>query len=465
MKYLAVGILCILSTGLFAQQTPIYSQYYMNPYLYNPAAAGDNGTQAYFLYRKQWVNIDGSPETHAFTIDGKLENQPIGLGLTFFNDESNVISRSSFGLSSAYSLKLTEDQSLAFGMTLQGIQHRVNFDKIIAEDVTDPNLLNSIDQKTAFELSAGLLYKWRRLKFGFAADQLLQNQISYEDASNFRTLNYNLVRHYISNISYDFEINDDFGVEPLLVTRIVQGLPSQFDANVIGKYKDILWTGIGYRHNLGWTFSAGFNLQQQMRFGYTYEIPSSDLDQIGGTTHEFVLGWRFSRGSGSSRPTGNQPLTPSRGYNDSQSQQMDELRYKNEKLAQELEESRDRHEAQENELNKLRDRVNSYEGELSELIAKSTEELDETPYAKYYVIISAFKTLEYTKKAQNLILQESGIRTRVIQNDTGSFYLIYSSEFDDLKTALEEAKRLDDGSLDEVIVGNPWVYQKDTDGK
>ncbi|WP_370089269.1 PorP/SprF family type IX secretion system membrane protein [Ekhidna sp.] len=465
MRYILFWVAALLTaTQVLAQQTPIYSQYYMNPYLYNPAAAGDAGTQAHFLYRKQWVNIEGSPETHALTIDGKMDGQPIGLGLTFYNDVSNVLSRSSIGLTSSYSFKLAPDHKLSYGMTFQLLQNRINFDRVVAEDMNDPNLLSRIDQKSVFELSAGLLYRWKQLKIGIAADQLLQNEISYEDASMFRSLNYNLVRHYITTLSHDFRVNENFRVEPIVVIRAAQGLPSQYDGSIVGKYRDVLWSAVGYRHEIGWAFSAGFDVQQ-IRLGYTYEIPTSDLDQIGGATHELVLGWRFSKGGTAGRGGSSLPST-SGSYqqaNTAESQELDELRYKNEKLSQQLEESRDRHEAQESEINKLKERVVSYEGELKELIAQATRELNNAQNAKYYVIISAFKTLEYTKRAQSLLRKEKGLITKVIQNETGSFYLIYTNEYDSLTEALSEAKQLDDGDLNEIIVGNPWVYMKENE--
>ena len=50
-----------------AQQDPNYTQYMYNMSVINPAYAGSKETMSGgLLYRKQWVNIEGSPETATF---------------------------------------------------------------------------------------------------------------------------------------------------------------------------------------------------------------------------------------------------------------------------------------------------------------------------------------------------------------------------------------------------------------
>ena len=70
-----IKIICflLLFTGtigneLCAQQEPTYSQYMLNPFLINPAAAGSEGTTSVNLTgREQWVGINGAPSTYTFT--------------------------------------------------------------------------------------------------------------------------------------------------------------------------------------------------------------------------------------------------------------------------------------------------------------------------------------------------------------------------------------------------------------
>jgi hypothetical protein len=55
--------------GSNAQQHPMYSQYMFNMMNINPAYAGSRGVvSATALYRNQWVNIEGAPQTLLFRL-------------------------------------------------------------------------------------------------------------------------------------------------------------------------------------------------------------------------------------------------------------------------------------------------------------------------------------------------------------------------------------------------------------
>ena len=64
------GILVLGSAIGYSQQVPLYSLYHQNHFLYNPARTGfNNSPEAYLIYRKQWVDFDGAPETRAISFD------------------------------------------------------------------------------------------------------------------------------------------------------------------------------------------------------------------------------------------------------------------------------------------------------------------------------------------------------------------------------------------------------------
>lgn len=434
--------------------------------MYNPATAGKDGsTQAFFLYRNQWAGIDGAPETQAFTLDGRLKNHPLGLGLAVFNDINNVIGRTSFSLSTAYQMKLTDQQSLAFGISAQGIQNRIFFDRIRVDDDTDPNLLNSIDQKTAFEMNVGLNYSSKSFQLGFAADQVLQNEVTFENVSQFKALDYNFIRHYIANIQYEFNLNNSWSMEPMILARFIQGLPSQFDASMIVNYKDQLRLGGTYRNDIAMAYFIGFEMQRQVILGYTYEVPISDLSIFGSISHEFAIGWRFSQKDKTppvSNPK-NKSISRLEKENERQYQKIDELSQRNERNRLDLEQSKKKQDEQNNELKKLKEELKLYQSELDDLIHQSAVNPDSAGKdidGPFYLIVGAFKTLAYSKEFQVLLRRDWQTETRMIQNNRKSFYLIYTKQFEDIDEALEALKSIKKSSIAKEIPGNPWVFRK-----
>lgn len=462
---LVLGYLCLfgLPGFLSAQQTPLYTHAYLNPYLYNPALAGDKETSAaYFLYRKQWAGIDGAPETQVFTLDGELESHPVGLGVTFFNDITNVVGRTGGAITGAYEVNLTSLQRLRFGLSFLAIRNRIFFDRIRAEDISDPNLLNSVDQRTAFEGSAGLSYSVKNLKIGFSGEQLFQNSFLYKNEALFKTLDYTLVRHYYTTAEYDFTIGNNFGLKPHLLLRIVEGLNPQLDVNVLLDYKEIAWTNLNYRHGIGGGMSVGFALDERYIFSYSYEFPTTDLSIIGSNTHEFMLGIRLNRsGAGASSLKRAEGVTPDR-ESAVQYEKMDALEQQNEQVRGQLERAEKQLQTQNAELQRLRETVSSYQEDLTSTIKRLRVSLEDSASVEdgdLYLIVGAVHAFEDAKLFQRLLKREGGLDTRVIQSASGTWYFIYSHQLKSIKEALKLIKEISEGPAMPYIIGDPWIYQ------
>jgi type IX secretion system PorP/SprF family membrane protein len=77
-----IGISLLLQVKTHAQTEPMYSQYMFNMLNVNPAYAGSRGTTtASALFRKQWLEMPGSPQTTVISIDQASREGRIGLGL------------------------------------------------------------------------------------------------------------------------------------------------------------------------------------------------------------------------------------------------------------------------------------------------------------------------------------------------------------------------------------------------
>jgi type IX secretion system PorP/SprF family membrane protein len=72
-KSILLLVFTLQACWLGAQQLPAYSQYTFNKFLLNPGAAGSDGyTTINLVAREQWVGLEGTPKTHAITIDSRL---------------------------------------------------------------------------------------------------------------------------------------------------------------------------------------------------------------------------------------------------------------------------------------------------------------------------------------------------------------------------------------------------------
>src|SRR5438034_7002741 len=79
--------LTAISVAGWAQQTPVYSQYYFNELVINPAYAGSHVQfSATSMYRAQWVNFPGSPKTYLFSGHCSFLKDKMGLGMMVNTD-------------------------------------------------------------------------------------------------------------------------------------------------------------------------------------------------------------------------------------------------------------------------------------------------------------------------------------------------------------------------------------------
>ncbi len=62
-------LLSALSVFTLAQQLPLLSNYYINPYLSNPALAGSKGSNLFLMHRNPFSGGQGNPETFLGTVD------------------------------------------------------------------------------------------------------------------------------------------------------------------------------------------------------------------------------------------------------------------------------------------------------------------------------------------------------------------------------------------------------------
>ena len=101
-----------------------------------------------------------------------------------------------------------------------------------------------------------------------------------------------LVRHYYVLGAYKHQIDPFWSVEPSFLLKSVSS-STQFDFGVKGTYDDRLWFGADYRTNGEIACLLGYTVSERYIFGYSYDIPSSDMSNASTGSHEFMLGIRF----------------------------------------------------------------------------------------------------------------------------------------------------------------------------
>lgn len=293
-----ISLLVIMNEFVRAQQIPLYSQYYFNPMICNPALTGmGEQINSFLTHRTQWKEIPGSPVITSLTLDGPVKEKKIGLGASVYNYSTDIVNR--FGINAFYSYHITfsEQSNLHLGLSAGVIDNRIDFSKAIVEDLDDPALLSGNQQKAAMDAGMGVAYNWKKTEAGFAIQNLPGSTLKYSSIDS-RTA-YTLSRNYLFSAKQTFLISKEknLSMYPLLMLRLTKGAPAQYDFNLVGNWKGTAWLGISYRSDYCVATSIRVKIYNALSLGYTYDFITSPIKTYSGTSNEIMLSYVFNSGN------------------------------------------------------------------------------------------------------------------------------------------------------------------------
>lgn len=269
-------ILLAVAITAQAQQDPLYSQYFNNPMLINPAFAGSNERlYAGLAYRAQWTGIDGGPATLNFNSHIALADNKVGAGVIVVQDKIGDTKNTQYGASFAYRIKLS-NSTFSFGMQTGFIQYTSNMNGVNPLDKSDP--LFAPYTETKFNTGVGVMLKSERYTLGLSVPQLLANAVQ-----NVQVYSQN---YYLYG-TYMFFLSERIEFKPSTLLRLTKGSPLSIDLNANLTFNKLYTAGL-FTRNLN---TYGVLLQMIMkniRVGYVFELPGKS-SALNFNTHEISL--------------------------------------------------------------------------------------------------------------------------------------------------------------------------------
>jgi type IX secretion system PorP/SprF family membrane protein len=311
-KILFSFILLSVLSLVKAQQEAQYTQYMVNPFLYNPALSGcEDFLDIKTGFRTQWTGIEGAPRTmylsahgplsqhHAQRLRGDKDSRRHSVGGLIGSDKAGDIYFNSAYASYSYTMTLSKGHFFGFNNHKRGIelalgtsagvkQYRLDLDRInnsgIVESVIlDPNNLNKI--LPDFSLGSWL-YMGDYIYLGLSAQQLLRNRLSESKESR-------LFQHYNLVGGTEFRVGEEIKILPSAMVKKVAGAPITLDLNCRLDYQDKYFGGMSLRAGDAISVLLGMLLKDQYEIAYSYDFTVSKLSNYNSGTHELMLGIRF----------------------------------------------------------------------------------------------------------------------------------------------------------------------------
>lgn len=290
-----VALFATCAAPSMAQQDPLYSQYMFNTLAFNPAYAGSADVFTIMaLSRHQWVGFNGAPSTQTLLAHSPLKNQNMALGLSFLNDKVGPTHQTSAYADYAYRIRTGANTRLAFGL-----KGGVNMYQAELANLTsvDPDAANvNVRGKLMPNFGFGLFWHAQRYYLGVSVPKLLENTIEESVSQGLVTITES--RHYFVMGGYVMDVSRDLKFKPSFMLRMVAGAPLSIDVNANFLLRERIWFGGLYRVGNAMGLVGQYQINDQLRIGYAFDLTTTRLGAYNAGTHEVMVNYdlRFIKG-------------------------------------------------------------------------------------------------------------------------------------------------------------------------
>ena len=281
------SLLFSLSLIVSAQQDPQFSQNMFTKLAVNPGFAGSNdaicGT---LLYRNQWTGFGGEPKTMLLTADMPVDLLHGGVGLTVYaadglGVEKNLNVRGAY----AYRADLGAGR-IGIGVDFGFHQKSLNGSKFVYNDAGDNNIPTTNVSGGAFDMGLGVYYNTDKLYVGLSTSHLTEGKIKYNN------INTSLARHYYLMAGYSLDLTSSLTLKPMVQLK-TDAVSTQADFNANLFINSRYWIGASYRLQDAIVLMVGIEIIPNLKFGYSYDMTTSEIKTYSSGTHEIMLGYCY----------------------------------------------------------------------------------------------------------------------------------------------------------------------------
>jgi len=294
MKKLFFIISVFLGFNVLGQQEPLFTQYFVNDMVVNPAVSGSKTYNPLIIQtRQQWLGFKDAPLTSSVSYHGALNNRSAMGGYLMF-DKASPSMQANLHVNYAYHIPLDYDKvNLSFGLGAKVMYHNLDF--INVADLPpgdDPAFSIKSYDKVLSDASSGVYLYGRNFYAGFSVLNMFQSSfntpVSGSPYSNIE------LRNYYGMAGYRFKIiNNDWKLEPSFLIRKMQFQNNIIDLSTRILYLENTWAGLTYRTNGTAIFGVGF-AANNIHISYSYDHTfAGEIMQYTYGTHELGIVFRI----------------------------------------------------------------------------------------------------------------------------------------------------------------------------
>lgn len=293
---LALVLSCILyfSPKAAAQHNPHYSLFMFNKLAINPAYAGSKEALSIAaLYRYQWLNAVGGPQTANINAHTPLLGNRVGAGIRLVNDQIGLVNTTYANMAYAYRLSLKNGSVLSAGIGLEFDHGRYDWTKAepLEANVHDPNLPMDEQARSTFNVGFGLYYTTPKFYIGLSMPQILRNSL-YE-SSIIEQASIENLRSYYLMAGLSLPLGNKVSFRPSVLATYVPNAPFDVDVNLSVVFLNRFWVGATYRLHDSADAVFQVKVNQQWTIGLAVDLTLSELTAATPGSGEIMIEYVF----------------------------------------------------------------------------------------------------------------------------------------------------------------------------
>jgi len=298
--------------GASGQQLAQYSSWMLNPYMYNPSAAGlENTLILTGAYRKQWVDLDGAPVSQHFNVSMPLRFLKSGVGLRLDNDGLGAHQTTQAMLNYSYHLNFPALGTLSLGVGAGYQQYSLDGARLRSPDgdYTDPLFQHNDAYLPLGRVNAGspvfemgLTLLTDRVRVGLSAIPVFSPVITQTGSGAFRL---SPQQHFAFQSQYQIEWSDQLLLKPGLLLKS-DLVATQVELGSLAVWKEkftggVAWRGVTNSSRDALVITAGLKINEKTTIAYIYDLPFSGLQSTNRGSHELFIQYNSGRTFGAGK--------------------------------------------------------------------------------------------------------------------------------------------------------------------
>ncbi|MCX6191476.1 MAG: PorP/SprF family type IX secretion system membrane protein [Flavobacteriia bacterium] len=327
-KMLLSGLAIILSSEVYSQQLPQYSQFLLNKALYNPAAMTiNNQAEISLVGRWQMLGFGLEPKTVALIGQSKIQKKakiifnpasrisqeivPIDkkrkiklshfVGGQILTDNYGAFRSTDFSGNYALKIPINNRWKVSLGASLGLSNHSFIPSRAVVLNSIDPLIpyVSGDDAYDAFsqgklnQLSmnsaAGLALNSNNFFISLGARQIARDLLALGNSSpNFdRRMHWNLMA------GYDFSIANGFNLQPAILIKKMEPSKLSYEFSALATINYIFWAGVNYHLGVSTGLMVGMEISDELKIGYSMVFTTNKINYFSNGGHEIMISYAF----------------------------------------------------------------------------------------------------------------------------------------------------------------------------